>query len=211
MISSDHPFHFLRKIFSRQRAVFSFSRYAYYPDSLFDDREYLVVSSDDLTPSWLTYELQHLRPDQELALHSNVVIGARTWHIPMVDFSTTEVGPRQMARIGAFLPPRIFAEFEFFFSGRSFHGYSLHLMTPKEWIELLGRLLLINEPNEPPIVDSRWIGHRLIAGYCSLRFSNNSDRHSAMPKRVPLRRLAHSGSAVSAPSIMGRSEVKIIA
>jgi hypothetical protein len=35
----------------------------------------------------------------------------------------------------------------------------------------MGRLLLLNLPEKPCLVDTRWVGHRLIGGYAALRWS----------------------------------------
>lgn len=55
-----------------------------------------------------------------------------------------------------------------------------------KWNRFLGRLLLMNEPGSPALVDARWIGHRLIGGYAALRWSANSAQHDSVPKRIRL-------------------------
>ncbi|SRR6266478_3015198 len=187
MIDPDHPYFFLEPLFGREGAVFHFSRYVYTPDSLFDDRHLLELSGQDLTLDWLERSIRELKPDQELAIHSTVNIAGRTWHIPMIDFVAHQIEPRQLDRIRAFLPSGLFATFAFYHSGRSFHAYSTNLLAPKDWLGFLGRTLLINPPDGDQIVDARWVGHRLIAGYCSLRFSNNSHRYLGMPRRIGIR------------------------
>jgi hypothetical protein len=187
IIAEDHPFFFLEPLFAREEAVFHFSRYIYTPDSVFDEREPLDVLGSELSVDWLEKQFEMLRPDQELAIHSNVVIDGRTVHIPMMDFATDHIGPRQLYRLQTFIPPRIFANFAFYHSGRSFHAYSTHLLSPKDWYMFLGRALLINPRDDGHIIDTRWVGHRLIAGYCSLRLSNNSQQYKGMPKKVSIR------------------------
>lgn len=190
MIGDDHPFFFLDPLFGREDSVFSFSRYVYTPDSLFDERELLEVVGSELSVEWLDEQLNRLRPNQELAIHSNVWVKKRTFHIPMLDFSTDQLASEDLNRIKAFLPMRVFATSSFYQSGRSFHAYSRHLLEPREWYDFLGRALLINPRDGRQIVDTRWIGHRLIAGYCSLRFSNNSGQYRSMPRQVSIRELA---------------------
>ena len=200
MIDLEHPFFFLEPLFSERGAVFHFSRYVYTPDSLFDEREFLDVSGSDLTVEWLEDAVRELKVDQELAIHSNVTIDNRTWHIPMIDFAADRLATHKLDRVRAFLPPRVFTSMAFFYSGRSFHAYSSTLLSPKDWLGFLGRLLLINPKDGETIVDSRWVGHRLIAGYCSLRFSNNSHHYLGVPKKVGIRGLLESrtGSPVEA-------------
>lgn len=186
MITDDHPLYFLESLFEHAEAVFQFSRYIYTPDSLLDDREIFDVAGSDISPEWLEAEITSLRANQELAIHSNVRIGGRTVHIPMLDFATDHIGPEQLDRISAFLPRRVFLSSAFYHSGRSFHAYSTTLLGPKDWHSFLGRALLINPRDGESIIDARWIGHRLMAGYCSLRFSNNSHQYRGMPRKVTL-------------------------
>ncbi len=192
MFAGDHPFFFLEPLFGRSGAVFHFSRYVYTPDSLFDDRETFQMRGTDITSDWLEEQFGSLKHDQELAIHSNVLLDGRAVHIPMLDFAVGHIGPEELDRIRAFLPERIFLTSTFYSSGRSYHVYATSLLGPKEWYEFLGRALLINPRDGKQIVDARWVGHRLIAGYCSLRLSNRSGRYRGMPKRVGVRALAES-------------------
>lgn len=196
MITDDHPFFFLDPLFAREGAIFQFSRYVYTPDSLFDERELFEASGADLSVEWLENQLEELKPDQELAIHSKVVINKHTFHIPMLDFATDQIGPEQLQRVRMFLPKRVFATSAFYQSGRSFHAYSTHLLGPKDWHAFLGRALLINPRDGRQIIDARWIGHRLIAGYCSLRFSNNSGQYRGMPRQVSIRALTENKATV---------------
>lgn len=186
MIDKDHPFFFLERLFSIEKSIFHFSRYTYTPDSLFDDREHLSVTGADLTRGWVDAAIDSLEPDQELALHSKVAVDGRTQHIPMIDFSAAELCSEDLGRIRAYLPKSVFLSLGFYRSGRSFHAYSARLLGPKAWMQLMGRLLLINQRHRHEVVDTRWIGHRLIAGYCSLRFSSNTDQYLSMPRKVEI-------------------------
>jgi hypothetical protein len=107
----------------------------------------------------------------------------------MLDFAIDQIGPEELRRIRAFLPERVFLTSDFFSSGRSYHGYATSLLGPKQWHEFLGRALLINSRDSEQIVDARWVGHRLIAGYGSLRLSNSSGQYMGMPKRAGIRTL----------------------
>jgi hypothetical protein len=195
MIDLDHPFFFLEPLFAKEGATFHFSRYVYTPDSLFDERELLEVAGHELTVEWLESATKALGPSQELAIHSLVTIGGRKSHIPMIDFAAHRLGEDELGRIRAFLPSRVFKAASFYHSGRSFHAYSTNLLEPKEWYAFLGRILLINPSNGDQIVDARWVGHRLIAGYCSLRFSNNSRQYMGMPRKMGIRSLIEGKSS----------------
>jgi len=195
MIDIDHPFFFLEPIFSKEGSVFHFSRYVYVPDSLFDERESFEVAGEDITVEWLEGCIRALAPNQELAIHSLIMVGDRTFHVPMLDFATREMSEHQLDRVRRFVPPRVFRTMNFYSSGRSYHGYSTTLLEPREWRDFLGRALLVNPKGDEEIIDSRWIGHRLMAGYCSLRFSNNSHQYKGMPRKVGIRALLEAKEA----------------
>lgn len=185
MINENHPFHFVQPLFQRDDANFSFSKYVYTPDSLFDERELICLCGKELTEDRINREIDSLRPDQELAMHSNIRIKGKSFHIPMIDFSIEEPFSSEVFdRMSRYLPKKIMLNMAVYASGRSFHAYSTTLLGPKEWFDFIGRLLLINPSNRSDIVDSRWIGHRLIGGFGSLRWSNNSGQYLGMPSRI---------------------------
>jgi len=186
VITHDHPYFFLAKLYQNEDAIFHLSKYKYVADSLFDEREFISVRATELTESWLESAINSLDPEYELALHSKVLIRNRTYHIPMIDFSisgsfTTEA----VNRMRYFLPKNVMLNMEIYDSGRSFHAYSTTLIQPKKWIEFMGRLLLINSRKDQHIVDTRWVGHRLIGGFSSLRWSNNTNQYLGLPRRIP--------------------------
>lgn len=188
MISQDHPFFFvLENIKSAQDITFHLSKYKYVPDSLLDEREVLAVSGREFTVDWVNAQIESLREDQELALHSRVTCNSRTFHIPMIDFSMPRgSSPDWFSRLQYYLPRRVLLNLALFMSGNSFHAYSSVLLSPKEWLEFMARLLLINRRGGDEIVDVRWVGHRLLGGYSSLRWSNNSGQYKAMPAKAAL-------------------------
>ena len=77
-------------------------------------------------------------------------------------------------------------EFAIFDSGRSFHAYGNRLLSTEEWIQFMGSLLLLNEPGKNKLIDTRWIGHRLMAGYSSLRWSCNTRWYKRFPTFIGL-------------------------
>lgn len=185
MIGEDHPFRFLMPLFEKEGAEFYFSRYVYTPDALFDEREYLTLSGKELSEGMVSQEIASLRPDQELAFHSKIRIKGKSFHVPMIDFTVetmSDVGV--FGRMSRYLPKAIMLNMAIYASGRSFHAYSTTLLAPGEWIEFMGRLLLVNQHGHPDIVDSRWVGHRLIGGFGALRWSNNSGQYLGEPTRV---------------------------
>lgn len=185
MITELHPFNFVQSLFEREEAQFAFSKYVYTPDSLLDDREFLTLSGTEVTEDRINLEIASLRPDQELAFHSKVQIKGKTFHIPMIDFATEEeVSHQVFDRMSQYLPKKLMLNMAVYASGRSYHAYSKTLLGPKEWQDFMGRLLLINPRDQANIVDTRWIGHRLIGGFSSLRWSNNSGQYLGLPSRI---------------------------
>ncbi|MBX9849848.1 MAG: hypothetical protein K2X64_11185 [Rhodocyclaceae bacterium] len=187
MINQQHPFHFLSSLIDGSASNFHLSKYVYVNDSLFDERELLYIGSDDFSESWVNATIKSLASNQELAMHSNVQIRGRTWHIPMIDFSLhEEIASSAIDRLKAFLPRPVIRDMAFFSSGRSFHAYSTTLLSPKEWVDFIGRLLLVNPRDGNPIIDTRWVGHRLIGGFSALRWSNNSGLYLREPEKVQI-------------------------
>lgn len=183
----SHPISFIDDVI-RSRGPdlkFSFSQYFYRPNNVFDERETFSVDATALTVDWLRMRLDSLRDGWELALNSKVVDGRnRTYHLGMIDFAPA-IGIEEIRlQTRRLLGDELSASMSCFDTGRSFHGYFNCLLRPGEWHEFLGRLLLMNEIGKPAIVDARWIGHRLIGGYCALRWSRNTDWYKSYPVRA---------------------------
>lgn len=159
----------------------SFSRYRYTPQTVEDERERFKVPLHEVTTSWLERQLEGLSPDYELAMDSVLTSGRRERHIPMVDFAAKVA---QQDDVISWVSQRLGVAVRLFDSGRSFHAYGTEPVSRRRWVQLMGILLLANMPDEPPLVDSRWVGHRLLAGYASLRWSQNSPRYLATPTSV---------------------------
>lgn len=185
MIDIDHPFFFLKDFFDSE-SIYSLSKYVYLPDSLADDRIIFQVSGHDFNFDYINQMIYSLNFDQELAFHSIVKTKyGKTLHIPMIDFATDNLDIGIYYRLKNFIDYKILSNMVFFSSGNSFHAYSSKLLTHKEWLTFMGSLLLINPPNSVvKIIDDRWIGHRIMSGYSSLRWSNNSGTYKAIPRRT---------------------------
>ncbi|MBU9577243.1 hypothetical protein KTE26_02190 [Ralstonia mannitolilytica] len=171
----------IRKIYG-EGCICTFSEYEYRPQSIVDNRRVFEVPISDVDRPWLRLNLTGLSSGAELALHSNIRWNGEVRHIPMIDFATRSRA--QLPKLNEFLEGRIADSMLWFDSGRSFHGYGTTLITEAEWRELMGRLLLANMPNLPPLVDPRWVGHRLIAGYSALRWSCNTKQYIQLPELV---------------------------
>ncbi|MFP6860177.1 hypothetical protein [Pseudomonas sp.] len=188
-IEASHPFFLIRNLASTlsDDAEFEFSIYEYEPQSILDIRETERIKAWDLSEELIENIINTLPNNKELAIHSAVRINKKLFHIPMIDFVTPEQEiSGKIDTIRQLLPREIFNEISFYNSGRSCHAYSLKLIKHSDWVSFMGRLLLISKPNENQIIDTRWIGHRLLAGYSSLRWSNNSKQYLAAPKKCSL-------------------------
>ena len=181
-----HPFRLVQLLLERidRPIVLEFSRYIYTPQQLFDQRHTFQVDAAAVSAEWLQKILLSLRDGEELALHSRIKVDKRTLHMPMIDFVVHHWNQAIELELEKYLPRRIVNDLLVFRSGKSFHAYSPVLLTPSHWRVFMGRLLLINPPNCAQTVDARWIGHRLIGGFASLRWSCNTKYYQHLPEFV---------------------------
>ena len=192
-----HPIEFVEKLIAANRTqdlVFTYSRYQVAPpgeQAAAPRSPIFRVPAERVTHDWLEQQLSELSPKEELAWHSFVEFSGKPFHIPMIDFQ----GALQDDVIGGFetwLTNEIDQQFVLFRTGRSLHGYSLNLIPEYTWPTYLGRLLLLNGHDLPPIIDTRWVGHSLVRGFSALRWSHNTARYLAIPCLTNSRRhLAH--------------------
>ena len=159
-------------------SLITFSRYRYIPQDVVDRRETISVELSGLTTSWLSEQLKNLAEEHDLALHSLVKSGGRRVHIPMVDFAAMNLSVDEVV---SWASNYLGITLRLFDSGRSLHGYGLEPISTEKWYRFMGLLLLANKPEQPQLVDSRWVGHRLLAGYSALRWSANSKHYLRMP------------------------------
>lgn len=188
MINKDHPFHLIQSILDNE-SHYSLSKYIYLPDSLSDEREFFYPKGSELNECYISSLIDNLNSNQELAFHSNIKTKyGKNYHIPMIDFTIkNQITREAYYRLNNFIDKKIFQNMIFFSSGHSFHAYSTKLLTHKEWLSFMGSLLLVNSVDaQNSIIDTRWIGHRIMSGYGSLRWSNNSGKYLQIPKRFEI-------------------------
>jgi hypothetical protein len=182
-----HPSHYIFKQLKVCSDIqLQFSIYSHTPQTIFDQRTTFDLPITDIGDGWLESVLSSLSDGEELAFHSCIKESGKSYHLPMIDLDCSvehlEAAKKILSRV---LPRNISSSLVFYNSGRSLHAYSLMRLKPtKEWHDFMGRLLLANLPSHSPVVDSRWIGHRLIGGFSSLRWSSNSDAYLKIPERV---------------------------
>jgi hypothetical protein len=159
------------------------SAYRYQPQSVTDERSVIRVPAAHLRQRFEA--LQRIIPkDWDVAFHSRVVAetrdGPRIMHIPLIDFRG-ELDQPALTAVRLLLLELGVAHAALVSSGRSFHLYAQALLSPEAWVSFMGRILLLNEPHGRELVDSRWVGHRLIAGYASLRWTKRGPRYVDEP------------------------------
>lgn len=195
---NNHPFWFIKNYFNPkqdEKIYIQFSKYKYLPDCLSDERFFFDrINVELFNEELFSNLLNSLELDEELAFHSLYLVEKKnntySYHIPLIDF---QISPNNfnweidLDRFRYFFPGMLNKLF-LFNSGRSFHGYVMDRLTKNEWIEFNAKLLLLNNRNsnsKSELIDTRWIGHRLLAGYSSLRLSNNTNQYIQMPTYAP--------------------------
>jgi len=128
------------------------------------DEQHTTVPREALTAARIQDLIAELPPGYGFAACSRVWLASnQAAHIPMLDFrcpcseENAKAIERMLASMGC-------AEGVLVQSGRSYHFYGTSLLSQAQWVEFLGRALLF-----APIVDSRFIGHRLVDGQCRLK------------------------------------------
>lgn len=182
----EHPCqHIINFLRTQPEVKLQFSIYEYSPQTLFDHRHIIDIPSSELNFEWVSKTISKLRPGEELAFHSRYKYGKKFFHIPMIDFHCPPENFRAAySALSKILPNVILSGLVFYDSGRSFHAYGSKPLDNANWVKFMGRLLLANLPNQTPIVDTRWVGHRLLGSYASLRWSSNSSQYLKEPTLI---------------------------
>jgi hypothetical protein len=189
--SQQHPLALMKQIaaYHGPDLVFTYSRYEIAPPGLQATARRtppLRVSAPELTPEWLADRLAELGPAEELAWHSWVECKGIGFHIPTIDFldRPDQSALRDLSMIVSEIG--LNGDFMFYETGRSFHGYFPGLIPQHVWPSYLGRLLLVDQLDRPPVIDTRWVGHALVRGFAALRWSHNTNRYLAIPHLVTI-------------------------
>lgn len=188
MIPATHPYWHVRSVVQLARDIVAVpvSYYTYRPQTVADTRtKWLIPIDQFLDPELMAETLGNTPVSQEMAVHSDMRLadGTRA-HLVMVDMSTS--AKAHLEKLRAFLGDHFFQRIAWYASGRSFHGYGESLLAEADWVRFMGLLLLANQPRLEPTVDPRWIGHRLMAGYASLRWTRNTPHYLGLPKSIAM-------------------------
>lgn len=185
-IDLNHPYWHIRKVAEIYPSIkeFYFSYYHYYPKTIEDERKTFKMERHLLLQEEIVQQVMENTPSSyELAFHSLVVNDDNEiYHLPLIDMHSMSFS--QLKKFSRFI--EIFSAKSlgtvWFDSGRSYHGYGSVLLKNSEWVAYMGRILLANDPTMPPIVDPRWVGHRLMGGYAALRWTMKTSQYKTVPK-----------------------------
>lgn len=175
-----------------QSLILEFARYRYSPQTLRDERVVFSIPASGFGAEWLERTIASLGRDEELALHSRVLMpNGELRHIPMIDFAERASQEAISTELAKTLADYEVGDVLLYKSGRSYHGYGTKLIADSLWTAFMGSLLLSNHPTRAHLIDCRWIGHRLRAGYGSLRWSCNTSSYLQLPEYISTLSLQH--------------------
>ncbi len=181
----EHPYAVVSEIITANEANrirFSLARYARDPVTRAYRRKVTWVGGTSFAIEAAEL-LSGLDQGEELSLQSATIVNGRLMHIPMIDFEHPDL-QTCLNRCVKVLGIDELSRYIFFRSGRSYHAYQARLISSNCWYAQMGKLLLVNARGGEPVIDARWIGHRLASGAAALRWTCNSGRYLTEPHRV---------------------------
>lgn len=135
------------------------------------DERVVSLESDELSEAAVHSMIKSLEDGTALAFSSKVKLrNGETAHIPLMDFrcdpsaTNSKIVQRALSAMGQ--GSGLLVE-----SGRSYHFYGSRLQSRDEWVRFLAMAILFS-----PIVDVRYIAHRLADGACRLRISSSRNK-----------------------------------
>lgn len=171
----------IKREYAGHSLTFTFSLYESGGQGVTKYRYIKRIDSDELNRQKL---LTGLVQNEEAAINSRLYLDGKIRYIPMVDAvieSLDEIeGIIKVFKNYSDKPLYIFS------SGRSYHIYTLKLITVRDWMKFNGELLLLNPPGTEKVIDSRWIGHSLVQGFGALRLTCNSHYYLETPELVKI-------------------------
>lgn len=178
---NKHPVSFIDHLEIPEHATLTFSDYLYDKQSFQDVRSQFHFEKNELNENWLLNHIFSMNPLFELALHSSFEVNGEIFHIPMIDFTAKRTEQSSLLALRK-LSEYWKTDFLIFFSGRSFHAYGVRPITNADWVKFMGSLLLLNiRGTTNKLIDTRWVGHRILAGFAALRWSKNTSHYKGFP------------------------------
>jgi hypothetical protein len=124
--------------------------------------------------------LEKIAADEVWSVCSRVkCFGGKYKHIPMMNFHLEDVSLDVVKKSLKYILPTtrgVILE-----SGRFFHYYGASLLSENEWRKFMAEFLM-----PCVLVSPRYIGHRLYAGYCSLRLTTDITYKTKVPEVVDI-------------------------
>jgi len=137
------------------------------------DEHSIAMPRQEVTARRIADLARDLRFGFVLAISSKVILkDGELAHIPLLDFRCLP-SPRNQQIVKKALKTMGQEAGLIVESGRSYHFYGVRLLSPEAWIQFLAMGILFS-----PIVDARYIAHRLADGACRLRIGAGSDKPS---------------------------------
>ncbi len=161
----------------------TFSKYYYHPQTFEDSRKAFTLPSWQLNDNNMIDILSSLLIGEELAFHSQIFDFGVTYHLPLIDFGKVDRGIIDSSVLRD-LAEHWNMSFNIYNSGRSYHAYGNRLLNHDDWLRFMGSLLLLNKPSGFKLIDERWVGHRIMAGYSALRWSCNTKQYKKIPTHI---------------------------
>jgi len=160
---------------------FEFSRYVYIPQQISEKRDWFTIPAENAEEAW-KQSTSSLKAHEEIALHSRVTGHQGMRHLPFLDMGCAHIENHLDDLKLAFKDFNI-PKMTIFSSGRSYHIYGHGLLRDDaSLVRFMGRILLLNLPQKERVIDERWVGHRLMAGYLTLRWTHNNPYYKTLPK-----------------------------
>ncbi|WP_293796363.1 hypothetical protein [uncultured Pantoea sp.] len=161
----------------------SFHLSKYIDDDKDPQRVIIEVKKKKINSQTFEEIISELKKNEELSILSVIKINNNIFHLPMVDFLSKK---RASVSVNIAYDIAMFwnMRFDIYDSGRSIHAYGTKLLSTPQWINFMGFLLLLNDKSGEKVVDTRWIGHRLMSGFASLRVTNHTGKHKSAPKYI---------------------------
>lgn len=163
-------------------SIISFKQYTYIKSQFVDDFSEFKAKASEVDIEWLQMKINQLSNTEEIAINSEILCGKRKIYLPLVDLSPKDINNKKFHEVISKLLDYWGMDFFVFDSGRSFHLYGTKpFKTKSSWLKFTASLLLLNEPGKQTLIDTRWVGHRMMAGFSSLRLSNNTAQYKRYP------------------------------
>jgi hypothetical protein len=128
------------------------------------DERSIRLEARSLSESVMEQLIKNLVPGYGLAFSSRVILkSGQQAHLPLLDFRCppSAANASSIKRAVAAMGQNEGALVE---SGRSYHFYGFGPLDQSAWLSFVGRAILFS-----PIVDTRYLGHRIADGACRLR------------------------------------------